>query len=200
MRRILAKLSPRRRRLQVMTELQRAGRLEVGNGTYGAPDIKTFAGDSTRLTIGNYCSIAAGVTFILGGNHPSDRISTYPFRERFNLPGKWKDGFPSTRGDIVIGHDVWIGTECLILSGVTVGSGAILASRSVVTRDVPPYAVVAGSPARVVRSRLDEASISALLALKWWSWPEERILRNAALLNDPIRTKDAIDALILAQD
>lgn len=151
-----------------------------------------FVGD--RLVIGRFCALACGVAFIMNGaNHPTGGFSTYPF----NIFGDgWEHGFdPKTwrdalRGDTVVGNDVWIGREATILPGVTIGDGAIVAARSVVSIDVPPYAVVAGNPARVVRMRYDDATIARLLAIAWWNWPPERISRHL----DAIRGAD-IDRL-----
>ncbi|HEU0221213.1 MAG TPA: CatB-related O-acetyltransferase [Paracoccaceae bacterium] len=136
-----------------------------------------FVGD--KLIIGPFCALATGARFIMNGaNHAMRGFSTYPF----NIFGRgWEEGFdPATwaaenRGDMVIGADVWIGYEALILPGVRVGPGAIVAARSVVATDVPPYAIVAGNPARLVRLRFDEATIAELLSLAWWDWPVERI-------------------------
>jgi virginiamycin A acetyltransferase len=129
-----------------------------------------------RLTIGKFCSIAHGSSFVLnGGNHFADRLSTFPFPifgEAFGAPdpGPWPD-----KGGITIGHDVWIGWDATILPGVTVGHGAIIAAKAVVASDVPPYAIVAGNPARIVKFRLREADIARMLDLAWWDWPVERI-------------------------
>ncbi len=139
-----------------------------------------FVGD--HLTIGPFCAIATGVRIIMNGaNHAMGGFSTYPF----NIFGAgWEEGFdPATwqaelRGDTVIGPDVWIGGEAWIMPGVTIGAGAIVAAKSVVTRDVAPYAVVAGNPAREVRRRFDDPTIAALLEICWWDWPAEKITRN----------------------
>ena len=136
-----------------------------------------FLGD--RLVIGPFCAIAAGAQFIMNGaNHSLDGISTFPFAIFGN---GWDEGFDiedwraGARGDTVIGPDVWIGSEAMILPGVTIGAGAVVAARAVVSRDVPPYAIVAGNPARTIRTRYDEATVARLLALAWWDWPVEKI-------------------------
>lgn len=140
---------------------------------------------SDRLIIGKFCAIATHVKFIMNGaNHKLDGISTYPFPifaqgwesamdQLINLPSK---------GDTVIGHDVWLGYDAMILPGVTVGDGAVVASRAVVTKDVPAYAIVAGNPARVVKQRFSEAEVAQLLALRWWDWDIEKITRNIPLI------------------
>ncbi|MEX1296295.1 MAG: CatB-related O-acetyltransferase [Candidatus Limnocylindrales bacterium] len=139
-----------------------------------------FYGD--RLVIGRFTAIATGVRFVMNGaNHALGGFSTYPF----DIFGHgWEAGFdPATwtdqsRGDTVVGNDVWLGMETLVMPGVTVGDGAIVASRSVVTRDIPPYAIVGGNPARVVRMRFDEATVAQLLRVAWWDWPASRITQH----------------------
>lgn len=139
-----------------------------------------FVGD--RLVIGPFCAIGRGVQIIMNGaTHAMGGFSTYPF----NIFGHgWEDGFdPATwtaenRGDTVIGPDVWIGTEAMILPGVTIGAGAIIAARAVVTADVPPYAVVGGNPARVLRQRFDADTVARLLAVAWWNWLPDKLARN----------------------
>ncbi|WP_421787382.1 CatB-related O-acetyltransferase [Hyphobacterium sp.] len=136
-----------------------------------------------RLVIGKFCSIAHGASFVLnGGNHFADRLSTYPFPifgEAFGAPdpGPWPN-----KGGITIGHDVWIGWDATILPGVSVGHGAIIATKAVVASDVPPYAIVAGNPAKVVKYRLPEGDIARMLAIAWWDWPVERIAAAAEAL------------------
>lgn len=139
-----------------------------------------FIGD--RLVIGKFCAIAEGARFIMNGaNHAMSGFSTYPF----NIFGHgWEEGFdPATwqrevRGDTVIGNDVWIGMEAIILPGVTIGDGAIVAAKSVVSHDVPAYAVVAGNPAKVVKKRFDERTVERLLSVQWWNWTVDKIGRN----------------------
>lgn len=136
-----------------------------------------------RLTIGKFCSIAHGASFVLnGGNHFADRLSTFPFPifgEAFGVPdpGPWPN-----KGGITIGHDVWIGWDATILPGVTVGDGAIIAAKAVVASDVPPYAIMAGNPAKIVKYRLPEAGIARMLELAWWDWPVERIAQASDAL------------------
>jgi virginiamycin A acetyltransferase len=135
-----------------------------------------FPFENDRLVIGRFCAIAHGATFIMnGGNHPTDGLSTYPFGI---FGGGWAAAMPETwptKGDLVVGHDVWIGYNATLMAGVTVGHGAIVGAQSVVTADVPPYAVVAGNPARVIRHRQPPEAAARLLALAWWDWPIERI-------------------------
>lgn len=170
-----------------------APNIEVGDYTYyddpDGPDAfqskcvlhhYPFIGD--KLIIGRFCAIAEGARFIMNGaNHAMSGFSTYPF----NIFGHgWEKGFdPDTwtrelRGDTVVGNDVWIGMEAIIMPGVTIGDGSIVAARSVVTRDVPPFAIVAGNAAEVVKMRFDAGMIRRLLEIGWWDWDAEKITRN----------------------
>lgn len=135
-----------------------------------------------KLKIGKFCSIACGTKFLFNSaNHALDSLSTYPFPlffEEWNLEREKVTDAWDNRGDIVIGNDVWIGYEAVILSGVTIGDGAIIGTRAVVTKDVPPYTIVGGVPAKPIRKRFDEKVIEELLKIKWWDWTEEKIARN----------------------
>ena len=135
-----------------------------------------------RLVIGKFCSVACGARFLFtSANHTLRSLSTYPFPlffEEWGLDKKNVTAAWDNRGDIVIGNDVWIGYEAVILSGVTIGDGAVIGARAVVTKDVPPYTIVGGVPARPIRKRFDDNTITALLRLRWWDWPRERIARN----------------------
>lgn len=135
-----------------------------------------------KLKIGKFCSIACGIKFLFNSaNHALDSLSTYPFPlffEEWNLEKEKVTDAWDNRGDIVIGNDVWIGYEAVILSGVTIGDGAIIGTRAVVTKDVPPYTIVGGVPAKPIRKRFDEKVIEELLKIKWWDWTEEKIARN----------------------
>ena len=135
-----------------------------------------------RLIIGKFCSIACGAKFLFNSaNHTLSSLSTYPFPlffeewglEKRNVAASWDN-----KGDIVIGNDVWIGYEAVIMAGVTIGDGAIIGARAVVTKDVPPYMVAGGIPAKPIKKRYPEETIAALSELKWWDWPEERIAQN----------------------
>lgn len=135
-----------------------------------------------RLKIGKFCSVACGAKFLFtSGNHSLRSLSTYTFPifyEQWGLdPKNIRDAWDN-KGDIVIGNDVWIGYEAVILSGVTVGDGAVIGTRAVVTKDVPPYTIVGGVPARPIRRRFDPQTIARLEELRWWDWEEERIARN----------------------
>ncbi|MEL6319236.1 MAG: CatB-related O-acetyltransferase [Cyanobacteria bacterium J06626_14] len=136
-----------------------------------------FIGD--KLIIGKFCSIASDVKFIMnGGNHRTDWFTNYPFPV---FGQGWETAMPDEwpyKGDTVIGNDVWIGYGATLMPGVQVGDGAIIASQAVVTKSVAPYSVVGGNPAKTIRTRFDQATIDALLAIQWWNWDIERITRN----------------------
>jgi acetyltransferase-like isoleucine patch superfamily enzyme/tetratricopeptide (TPR) repeat protein len=158
---------------------------EIGDYTYGLPVIRWPEG--ARLKIGKFCSIADGVEIFLGGNHNTDWLSTYPFSA---LSDEWPQaagiaGHPASKGDVTIGNDVWLGANCVIMSGVSIGDGAVVGTRSVVTKDVAPYSIVAGNPARMVKKRFSPEQISSLLALRWWDWDKEDIARSLPVLCSP---------------
>lgn len=158
---------------------------EIGVGTYGIPEVTEF-GDDTILKIGAYTSIARGVKILLGGGHRTDWVSTFPFplmiEEAKDIPG-----CSPTKGNVVIGSDCWICAEAMILSGVTIGHGAVVAAGAVVTRDVEPYAIVGGNPCRFIRWRFEEPVRQALLEAAWWEWPMEEVKAVSPLLcNDNI--------------
>ena len=132
-----------------------------------------------RLIIGKFCSIACGAKFLFNSaNHRIASLSTYTFPLFFEEWGLEKENVAQAwdqKGDIIIGNDVWIGYEAVILSGVTIGDGAVIGCRVVVTKDVPPYTIVGGVPAKPIRKRFDEETIKELQKIKWWDWPEEKI-------------------------
>jgi acetyltransferase-like isoleucine patch superfamily enzyme len=153
---------------------------EVGSNTYGHDGIKIIGGydEGTRLIIGKFCSIAEGVVVFLGANHRVDWFTTYPFghihQTKFPKVSK-NHGHPATKGNVTIGNDVWIATNAVIMSGVKIGDGAIIGAYTVVTKDVPPYTIVAGNPAKQIRKRFSDEIINKLLELKWWDMNESRI-------------------------
>ena len=136
-----------------------------------------FMGD--KLIIGKFCQIASGVRFIMnGGNHAMSGFSTYPFKA---FGGKWasKHHMPLvSKGDTVIGNDVWIGNGATIISGIKIGDGAIIGTNSLVTKDVPAYSIVGGNPAKEIRKRFDQETTELLLAVKWWDWDVQKITDN----------------------
>jgi virginiamycin A acetyltransferase len=147
-----------------------------------------FMGD--KLVIGRFCAIARGVTFIMNGaNHKTSGFSTYPF---YIFGNGWEKVTPKDdelpfKGDTVVGNDVWIGYAATVMPGVTIGHGAIVASRSVVTKDVPAYSVVGGNPAAVIKYRFDQATREALLSLAWWDWSAAKITKHLeAIVNNDL--------------
>jgi virginiamycin A acetyltransferase len=144
-----------------------------------------FTGD--KLIIGKFCMIASGVSFIMNGaNHLTDSISTYPFAVFGNGWENAMDGksYPY-KGDTIVGNDVWIGYNATIMAGVNIGDGAIIAANSTVTKDVDPYSIVGGNPAREIRKRFPDDVIRKLLDLRWWDWDADKITRNVQYLTDP---------------
>jgi chloramphenicol O-acetyltransferase type B len=152
----------------------------LGVGTYGMPVVHDFNEGST-LRIGAYCSIASGVQIFLGGQHRIDWVSSYPFPALMPEAQHIKN-FKGSRGDVVIGSDVWLCANCTILSGVTIGHGAVIANSAVVSRDVEPYAIMAGNPAQRVRWRFDGSMRIALLETTWWEWTEAEIRRSIEMI------------------
>lgn len=139
-----------------------------------------------KLIIGKFCSIACGAKFMLtSANHKMSSLSTYPFPifyEEWGLDAKDIRNAWDNKGDIVIGNDVWIGYEAVIMAGVTIGDGAIIGTRAVVTRDVPPYTIVGGVPAKPIRKRFDDATVERLIKLRWWDWEHEKIAQSIAAI------------------
>lgn len=142
-----------------------------------------------RLIIGKFCQIASGAKFIMGpANHRISSVTTYPFSV---FGGRWSEQTPPHlsqlpfKGDIVVGNDVWIGRESVIMPGVKIGDGSIIGAYAVVTRDVPPYCVVGGNPARFIKKRFHDELIQILLELKWWDFPEEKLVEFLPLLCGP---------------
>ena len=163
--------------------------------TYGLNNLNVRSwGEGAKFYIGSFCSIADNVQLFLGGNHRTDWVTTYPFghinKDVFGWHG---DGHPATKGDIVIGNDVWLGSGCTIMSGVTIGDGAVVAANAKVVKDVPPYAIVGGNPAKVIKRRFTEEQISALLLNPWWKKSDQEIQELIPLL-----CSDNINELIIA--
>ena len=157
---------------------------EIGDYTYGNPIIWDWY-DGTKLKIGKYCSIADDVNIILGGNHRTDWISTFPFEcfSEFQDINNTIEGHPNSKGNVVIENDVWIGNGATILSGLKIGNGACIGAMSVVTKDVSPYSIVAGNPAKHIKYRFEEKEINKLLDISWWDWPEEKVKKNIQKLS-----------------
>lgn len=151
----------------------------IGDYTYGKP-LVIFENDESNLIIGKFCSISENVTIFLGGNHRTDWISTYPFNvlTEYFPEGKNILGHPATKGNVIIGNDVWIGRNVTILSGIKIGNGAVIATGSVVTKNVGDYEIWGGNPAKLLKKRFDEELIKKLQATNWWDWEIEKIKTN----------------------
>jgi len=170
--------------------------VSIGDYTYGVPNLWT-AKSGVRITIGKFCSIGQSASITVFSEHHLDHLSMYPFA---SLPTDWpavvgvaKPEF--VRGDVVIGNDVWIGSNSTILGGVTIGDGAVFGAHAVVAKDVAPYSVVVGNPIREIRKRFSEENIKKLLEIKWWDWPAEKIKKNVGLL-----ISNDIEALYAVRD
>ena len=163
--------------------------VSIGDYTYGFFDVLEWD-NKTKLKIGKFSSISGDVLFLLGGNHRGDFITTYPFNALMDS-FSYIEGHPQSKGNIIVGNDVWIGYGVKVLSGVTIGDGAIIGANSLVTKDIPPYAIAVGSPAKVIKYRFDEETIEKLLKIKWWDFTEEEILKIIPLLQS-----EDIDELI----
>lgn len=158
--------------------------VKIGRHTYQADVQFRYWTPSENITIGSFCSIADQVTIFAGGQHRTDLTSTYPLALKLmNHPGQ--DPVYKTTKDTIIGNDVWIGTKSLILGGIKIGHGAVIATASVVCTDVPPYAIVAGNPATIIRYRFSQSLVDKLLKINWWDWPDETIKNNIAWFYKP---------------
>lgn len=147
---------------------------DIGDYSYGSPiDILDLVDDVT-LKIGKYCSIAAGVRILLGADHRTDWVTTYPFNILYSDIVK-NTGHPASKGNIIIGNDVWIASGAVLLSGVTIGDGAVIGANAVVTKDVEPYSIVAGNPATFIKKRFSDQVIASLLTIKWWCWSDDEV-------------------------
>lgn len=145
--------------------------MTVGVGTYGQSNI-VRRGEMNNITIGKYCSIASNIVIDGGFNHNTDFVSTYPF---YNMHGLGEQNV-ICKGDVIIGNDVWICENVLIMSGVVIGNGAVIGANSIVTKDVEPYSIYAGSPAKCIKMRFDVNDIKQLQNIRWWDWSEQKIM------------------------
>lgn len=154
----------------------------IGRGTYAGATFRIIDhSEGSTLTIGSYCSFADNVLIMLGANHRTDWITTYPFTHFLD---KYRaiSGHPASKGNVVIGSDVWIGCNVIILSGVSIGHGAVVGAGSVVTKNIGNYEVFAGCPAKYIKKRFDDNVIDALVKSEWWNWPVEEVEACVPLL------------------
>lgn len=163
--------------------------VKVGTKTYGPIEVLSWGAEHEKLIIGNFCSIAKDVKFILGGNHNYKTISTFPFKYKYQ--GISSPGL--SKGPIIVKDDVWIGYGSTILSGIKIGQGAIIGAMSVVSKDVPPYAIVVGNPAKIVNYRFDEDTINKILSLDIYRKIDDKFIKANLSLFDTIIDKNTID-------
>jgi acetyltransferase-like isoleucine patch superfamily enzyme len=159
---------------------------KIGKHSYGNPKIEDWNQPNITLEIGNFCSIARDVTIYLGGNHHSEWVSTFPLNHILNYDTnkhtKHKYDQIGSKGSVIIGNDVWIGTEAVILSGLNIGDGAIIGANSIISKNVEPYSVWVGNPAKFIKKRFSDNIIAKLLEIKWWNWDDEKIKEATPLL------------------
>lgn len=164
----------------------------LGRGTYGGGDLSVEFGHMHVLG-GRFCSLARGINFLIGGNHPMKSVSSSPLDVGSivkNIFGEVRSNLRPLKNvrknprQIVIGNDVWIGRNVMIMGGVKIGNGAVIGANAVVAKNIPPYAIAVGNPARVIKYRFDEETIKKMLAVKWWNWSLEKIADNFPLMND----------------
>lgn len=164
-------------------------RVSIGIGTYGKLNIFQWGAKNEDLQIGSWCSIADGVKFICGGNHFLDTVTTYPFTKKYKgVNEAW------SKGPIIINDDVWLGTDALILSGVEIGQGAVIAAGAVVTQNIPPYAIAAGVPAKVIKYRFDQKTINRLLQYDFGKMDRKFVIEHIECLTKPL-VPDTLDTL-----
>ena len=161
------------------------GTLVMGNMSYYAPNVVKYKGDTGRVIIGNFASVAPDADFYVGGLHRVEWVSLYGLRAMLDLPGAYEDGFTHGRGDIVVGGDTWITNGSTVMSGVTIGDGAVVGTKAVVAKDVRPYAIVVGNPAREIGRRFSDEQVDALLRIRWWDWPTELVRQRVDALSSP---------------
>jgi acetyltransferase-like isoleucine patch superfamily enzyme len=144
---------------------------QIGAWSYGNPTVQVY-NEHSKLIIGKYCSIANNVFILIGGEHRTSFVSTYPFATLWNETDI-ADSY--SKGDTIIGNDVWIGNGSMILSGVTIGDGCVIGARSLVTKNIPPYSIVGGNPAKIIKMRFTPEQIQKLLKIQWWYWPDDLV-------------------------
>jgi acetyltransferase-like isoleucine patch superfamily enzyme len=161
------------------------GTLVMGNMSYYAPNVVKYKGDTGRVLIGNFASVAPDADFYVGGLHRVEWVSLYGLRAMLELPGAYEDGFTHGRGDIVVGSDTWITNGCTVMSGVTIGDGAVVGTKAVVAKDVRPYAIVVGNTAQEIGRRFGDEQVEALLRIRWWDWSTELVKERVDALSSP---------------
>lgn len=171
--------------------------IKVGKGSYGTINVQSFQNESERLEIGNYVSIGQDVVFILGGNHQTKTFTTYPIKAKTIEPFSQDDA--QTKGAIIVEDEVWIGTHSVVLSGVTIGKGAIVAAGSVVTKNIAPFSVVGGNPARFIKYRIDEELIKKRSKVDLINIPQEKIINNIDLFYDELSLEN-LEKIITLQE
>jgi len=181
-----------------LKDLVDEGLVTIGSHTYGTPRVHVWRYPDGRasggtVTIGSFCAISSDVEILTGGEHRPDWISTFPFRYRFRMRDAGLDGHPATKGHVVIGNDVWIGMGAKILSGVTVGNGAVIGAYAIVAGDVRPYSIVVGNPATEIRRRFSDEQIDSLEKAEWWNWSIGTIVKQVPLLSS-----DRVEEFILS--
>ena len=164
-----------------LKDCKQLARYDVGEYSHGHRDLSVLSPEGGHLKIGKFCQIARGVTIILGGEHRKDWVSTYAF-PMLMRGAEGHDDYSQTKGDVTIGHDVWIGINSIIMSGVTLGDGMVVGAGSVVRRSFPPYSIVAGNPASLAGYRFPKEIIQELLNIRWWDWPLPKIKESFPLL------------------
>ena len=160
----------------------------IGKYTYGTENIKIKKWcNNWKVVIGNFCSIADNLTIFLGGNHRTDWVTTFPFGHIYTNEFNTFNGVghPSSNGDVIIGNDVWIGSGVTIMSGVTIGDGAVIAANSHIVKNVEPYSIVGGNPAKLIKFRFTTEQIQKLLEIRWWFWEDDKINKYVPLLCQP---------------
>ena len=170
-------------------------KIKVGNFTYGRLELYTWNHEDEKLTIGHFCSIAYGVKFLLGGNHEMQHLSSYPFRYFFQNKEE-----ATTKGPIIIEDDVWIGMDAIILSGVTIGRGSVIATGAVVTKSFPPYSIIGGNPAKLIKKRFDEDTIDLLLKVDFEKIDETFVKNNINELYEDINIQWTKEKLLNNQN
>ncbi len=174
------------RKFRTALGLRRPGpsrHVRIGRHTYGIDEHTVFGPtEANPVTIGAFCSIAQGVQIHGESHHAIHLTSTFPFKARLSGADEAGKG----KGAVMIGNDVWIGARAIVLANITVGDGAVIGAGSVVTKDVPPYAIVAGNPARLIRYRFEPGIIAALLSIAWWEWPDDKIMAEQEAFYGPV--------------